>query len=181
MKNLAGNHDADSFIKEELFLAGIDTVNIGGNINGEVPYSIIGKLGKWYFYRAWYYWIARVENRNDGLPLDIAIELHERKHPTDNTRILGQSIRSGGDCTCPSPIGYTSQPIYNEELDEQLIKLGYKKEYSTLLEMNYIPISVGEVSQLCNEGKLNVKRYVDCYHIDDQIGLNAFAETIMKL
>jgi hypothetical protein len=181
MKNLAGNHDADRFIKEELFLAGIDTVNIGGNINGEVPYSIIGRLGKWYFYRAWYYWIARVENCKDGLPLDIAVELHERKHPTDKTKILGQSIRSGGHAGAPSPAEYGAQPIYDEELNEQLIKLGYKKEYSTILEMDYIPISVGEVSQLCNEGKLIVKRYVNCYHIDDQIGLNAFAETIMKL
>jgi hypothetical protein len=34
------------------------------------------------------------------------------------------------------------------------------------------------MSELCNEGKLTVERYVDSYHIDDQIGLNEFVSAI---
>jgi len=181
MKNLAGNKDADKYIKEELYLAGIETINIGGTVNTEVPYSIIGKIGKWTLTRAWYYWVAGVECLEDGLPLEAAIKLYETPHPIEEDYILGQSIRSGGDAGCSSPADYTSQPVYNNELDDKLIVLGYKKVYSEILKKEYIPISVGEIAKLCNEGKLDVKRYVDCYHIDDQIGLNEFTKTIKNL
>lgn len=193
MKNLASrksNHryklknkkviltDVDQTIKEELYLAGIPIINEEGK--GEVPYTIIGKLGNWTFRRAWYYWIASVKNRINGLPLKIASELHEKKNPTNN-EILGHIIRSGGHGGCPHPKDYGADPLYNKELDEQLKKLGYKEEYSEILKENFVPISVGEVSKLCNEGKLNVERYVDCYHIDDQIGLNEFAKFLNKM
>ena len=103
MENLAGNKDADRYIKEELYLAGIPEVKVELT-TGEVPYTIIGKLGKWTFRRAWYYWVASVENSKDGIILAKAIALHERKHPTnDKMKILGNVIRVDGNCTCPSP------------------------------------------------------------------------------
>jgi hypothetical protein len=179
MINLAGNKDADKHIKEELYLAGIEAIS--ENAKGEVPYTIVGKIGNWKFRRAWYYWVASVERDEDGLPLDIAVKLHETPHPTDNGKKLGDSIRSGGHCGCPSPAEYGAQPVYNDELDNQLIALGYKKVYSDFIKKEYIPITVGEVSKLCNEGKLTVERYVDCYHIDDQIGLSEFAKTLKSL
>jgi hypothetical protein len=39
-------------------------------------------------------------------------------------------------------------------------------------------LSYGEISKLCNEGKLIADRYIDCYHIDDQVGLVEFAKVI---
>jgi len=179
MINLAGNKDADKHIKEELYLAGIEAVS--ENTRGEVPYTIAGRIGHWRFHRAWYYWVASVERKEDGLPLEVAMKLHNTPNPADDKKVLGISIRSGGHCGCPTPDEYGAQPIYNEELDEQLLKLGYKKEYSKILDKEYISINVGEVSKLCNEGKLTVERYVDCYHIDDQIGLLEFAKTIKNL
>jgi hypothetical protein len=179
MINLAGNKDADKHIKEELYIAGIEI--IGEKANGEVPYTVIGRIGNWKFHRAWYYWVASVERREDGLPLDIAMELHNRKHPTDDKKILGDSIRSGGHCGCPAPDEYGAQPIHDDELDNQLVALGYEKKYSDFLKKSYVSITVGEISKLSNEGKLNIKRYVDCYHIDDQIGLNEFAKTLKNL
>lgn len=181
MINLAGNKDADTYIKEELYLAGIETINVGGKVNSEVPYSIIGRIGHWTLTRAWYYWIAKVEHLEDGLPLDIAINLHETPNPIDKIQILGHSIRSGGHAGSLSPAEYGAHPDYNEEFYKQLKKLGYPQIYSDILKKEYIPINVGEVSKLCNEGKLNVKRYVDCYHIDDQIGLNEFAKVVKTL
>jgi hypothetical protein len=177
MINLAGNKDADEHITEELYLAGIEAIN--QKSDGEVPYTIVGRIGKWRLYRAWYYWVASVENDEDGLPLTVALKLHNTPHPIK--KIMGETIRSGGHGGSPSPDEYGAQPIYNDELDEQLIKLGYKKEYCSFMKKSYIHINVGEVSRLCNEGKLTVERYVDCYHIDDQIGLNEFAKTIKSL
>ena len=176
MKNLAGDKDADKFIKEELTIAGINQVNVNDN-HSEVPYTIIGKIGNWTFERAWYYWVARVENPKDGLILDKALELHNRKHPADTKKKLGDVIRAGGDCSCPSPKVYVAQPIYDENLDKALTELGYKKRhvenYGDFWDINY-----GQIAKLCNSGKLKLDRYVDCYHIDDQIGLNEFAKAI---
>lgn len=178
MQNLAGNKECDQFIKDELYLANIPAISTE-RTRSEVPYTVIGKIGNWTLTRAWYYWIAKVETPTQGLPLKQAMELHNRKHPTKD-EILGKIIRSGGHCGCPSPDDYGADPIYNDELNVQLEALGYKKEYVEFLKESFIKISVGEVSKLCNEGKLNVERYVTCYHIDDQIGLNEFAKCIQK-
>lgn len=179
MKNLAGDFKADETILEELYLANIPSIKVPNN-GSEVPYSFVGKVGKWTLKRAWSYWVASVEDAVDGLSIKKALQLHYKKHPLKNEN-LGYSIRCGGHAGCPSPDEYGAQPIYNDELDNQLLKLGYEKQYSDLLGKEYISITVGEISQLCNEGKLTVERYVKCYHIDDQIGLNEFVKFINKL
>jgi hypothetical protein len=178
MQNLAGNNDADKFIKEELYLAGIPQIKID-LARSEVPYTIIGKLGKWTFRRAWYYWVASVEDTKDGLLLAKAVALHETPHPTDdNKKILGNVIRSGGHCGCPSPAEYGASPVYDKDFDEQLFALGYKKRRFESVNIEGWDLNNGEIRKLCEEGKLKVERYVDCYHIDDQVGLNEFAKAI---
>lgn len=174
MINLAGVKEADQTIKEELYLADIEAVPM--KTKGEVPYTIEGRIGNWRLRRAWYYWVATTELRTDGLPLKYALELFNIQNPIDNNKIIGSSIRSGGDAGCSSPEDYTSQPVYDEALEDKLMALGYEQVYSDVLERKYVPISVGEVARLCTEGKLEVERYVDCYHIDDQVGLNEFAK-----
>ncbi len=175
MENLAGVQNADDTILEELYLAGIPAIKTDKSTS-EVPFSYVGIFGNWIFTRRWHYWVADTMG-DAGLPLKTALELHNRKNPVKDEN-LGSVIRSGGHCGCPSPDEYGAQPIYNDELDTQLESLGYKKVYSDFLKKEYIPISVGEISKLCNDGRLEVERYVDCYHIDDQIGLNEFAKTI---
>lgn len=179
MINLAGVAEADRTIKEELYLAHIESVPM--EAKGEVPYTIAGRIGHWKLTRAWTYWVARVELRTDGLKLEYALELHNMQNPVNEVQYLGQVIRAGGHAGGLSPDDYVSQPVYDDELDEKLMALGYKKEYSKILEKDYIRINLGEVAQLCTEGKLDVQRYVDCYHIDSQVGLNEFAKYLEAL
>lgn len=179
MKNLAGVKNADETILEELYLAGIPIEKVDTS-TGEVPFSYLGIIGNWTFARRWYYWSATVKDGIPGLPLKIALELHNRKHPT-NGKILGDTIRAGGHAGGISPDDYVGQPIYNEELNKSLEAIGYKKEYNEFLKGEYISINYGDMAKLCNEGKLTVERFVNCYHIDEQIGLNEFAKTILSL
>ena len=177
MKNLAGDKEADKTILEELYLAGIEAVKVELG-DSEVPFSYVGKIGNWKLRRAWYYWVAEVEEITNGLPLKEAMELHFKKHPTNESEILGNFIRCGGHCGCPSPDEYGAQPIYNEELDEKLKALGC--EEIEFQGKKYVSANVGQISEFCNEGKLDVERYVDCYHIDTQIGLLEFAKSLNK-
>jgi len=178
MKNLAGNKNADKTILEELYLANIPAAKVEDS-TGEVPYTFVGKIGKWPLTRAWYYWVATVGDGGTGLPLKMALELHNKKHPTADHN-LGQTIRSGGHCGSPSPDEYGAQPLHSDDLKRQLVDIGYKKEYCRYLKAEYVPISVGEISKLCNDGKLTIERYVNCYHIDDQIGLTEFSKFIKQ-
>jgi len=178
MKNLAGVNEADLTIKEELYLAGIEQVP--AEAKGEVPYTIEGRIGNWRLRRAWYYWMVSVELPTDGLLLKDAVELHEKPNPINPDKILGTSIRCGGHCGCPSPVEYGAQPVHDEALEEKLVALGYKKEYSEILKKEFVRITVGEISELCEAGRLVVDQYVTSYHIDDQIGLNEFAKFLNK-
>jgi len=53
MKNLAGNSNADETILEDLYIANIPAVKVK-DVKSEVPYTYIGKIGKWKFHRSWY-------------------------------------------------------------------------------------------------------------------------------
>lgn len=176
MKNLAGVDTCDVTIKEELFLAGIEAIKIKSE--GEVPYSFQGKIGHWKLSRAWTYWIASVERPEDGLILADALELHNMESPTNPDTVMGNVIRSGGHCGCPSPDEYGASPIYDEMFHDRLKKLGYKERYFKPLDKNFVDISVREIRELFEEGKLDVERYVNSYHIDSQLGLNVFANFI---
>lgn len=161
----------DDDILEELYLANIleyATNNTSKNIY--TPYKYECKIGDWNLRRAEHFWSATFDGI--GIPLKYALMLHERRNPI-NDEILGKIIRAGG--SCGSPI-LSAQPIYNEDLYSQFELLGYRKEYSEFLELEHYNITQEKVAELCNEGKLNVERYVNLYHIDNQIGLNEFVK-----
>ena len=179
MINLAGNKKCDETILEELYLANIPAIKCEQS-TGEVPYSYVGKIGNWTFKRLWYYWSVSVGDKEAGLPIKEALELHNKKHPTKDS-ILGNIIRCGGHAGALSPDEFGAHPIYNEALTEALVALGYEKIYFKHQNEWHVPITGSEISELCNSGKLNVERYVDNYHIDEQIGLNEFAKVVSKL
>lgn len=109
MKNLAGNKESDKFIQIELDKAKIPFEKID-TPKGECQYTLIGKFKDWTFTRAWYYWIASTEGK--GVPLKIALEMHNKKYPDEmfdhdqQKGKYGNSIRVGGHCGCPSPDEY---------------------------------------------------------------------------
>lgn len=183
MENLAGVETADDTILEELYLAGIEPIKIDKG-HTEVPYTYIATIGKWTLTRSWRYWVARVEEGANGMPIEglpllDAVALYNKKHPLNDSK-LGEIIRAGGDAGSLSPTSYVAQPMYNDELTEKLVELGYEKSYHPIIVGPYIDISSGDVAKLCNEGKLEVERFVDCYHIDDQIGLNELVKVLKK-
>lgn len=112
MINLAGNDRCDERIKIELEKANADITSLPQHVYSEVPYSIISKIGDWTLTRAWYYWMASCEG--DGLPLDIAAKMHEKKYPDEMfddenpVRIYGNAIRVVGHCGCPHPSEWTN-------------------------------------------------------------------------
>ncbi len=115
MINLAGDKAADECIQEELFLAGIPQVRVGKN-EGEVPYTLIGKLGDWEFTRGWSYWMA---GSKSGLPSQVAVRLHEQEYPIvggQQPKTYGQVVRVNGDGTAPRP----TQEVYSYHIDTQL-------------------------------------------------------------
>jgi len=102
MENLAGKTRADLHILNELEEAGIEIVE-GERSQGEVPYTLTGKLADWNFLRAWCYWVANAEK---GLPLEVATELHKRKYDgkgKEPHNTYGHVVRVAGNCGCPPP------------------------------------------------------------------------------
>ena len=102
MKNLARNFDKNNqiavdtamskinpIVAAELIDAGISVFNTPTTKIGEVPTSLIGKLGMWEFTRSWVYWVAR-----GRMPIIAARALQA---------VSNGSIRCGGDCTAPVP------------------------------------------------------------------------------
>ncbi len=170
MKNLARVKEADEHIQEELYLAGIGLIR-GEQDKGEVPYSITGKIGDWDFDRAWYYWVASAPE-GKGLPLEVATELHERQYPIIGERQpknYGQVIRVTGHCGCPHPREWAFPT--REVMERESERIG-----QNLMETTY-----GDLAKLCNSGVVQGERFVDSYHIDNQIGLNEFARVLKEL
>lgn len=102
MRNLAGVKDCDDFIFLELKKAGLEPIPTTKN-NGEVAFGFCGEVGGFKLTRAWTYWVASSEE-NDGLPLDMASELHEAEYKgEDGYETYGDCVRVVGHCGCPHP------------------------------------------------------------------------------
>jgi len=170
MINLAGNKDADAYIQSELHIAGIDQVKCEAS-RKEVAYSITGLLGDWTFERAWYYWKASAPD-GKGLPLEIATQLHELEYPIvghKQPKTYGEIIRVAGDCSCPHPEkwAFPTKKVFNKE--------------SKRIGIDWKQTCYRDLAELCNNGSIIGERFVNSYHIDDQIGLNEFAKVIRSL
>ena len=124
MKNLAGNHESDKFIKIELECANIPIEKID-TVTGECDYSLIGKLKNWTFTRAWRYWIAETTKENE-LPMSVALEIFNKNYPDemfdhdDKKGRYGNVIRTGGHAGCPSPNYFDMRYCYHIDTQEGL-------------------------------------------------------------
>lgn len=107
MINLAGRKDCDKYIHQELTEAGIEIVEVPLG-RSEVPYTLIGKLGKYTFSRARYYWLV-----NGPVPLFAAQEMY--RHPVGR-----RDVRVEGHCGCPPPEEWASRGgVQSYHIDSQ--------------------------------------------------------------
>jgi len=117
MKNLAGDDKPDSQIEDELDKAIIAKKGVPLR-SGNVRYTTVGELDNWTFTRAQYCWIATASEGN-GLPLDVAIELHGRRYELHAEaghlfvglypETYGKIIRVAGESSCPNPLEWDQQ------------------------------------------------------------------------
>lgn len=166
MKNLAGNKDCDILIEQELARSRIEIVR-GERRCGEVPASIIGKLGSFTFRRAWYYWIVE-----GNIPLSMARELYE--DPVGKT-----DVRVSGHCMCPLPDEWVT---WLDKDGKECISSKDRKELDELCKRSSLvsgsDLDKYRVSDSPTEDGFSA--FITLYHIDTEIGLRLFADMIRK-
>lgn len=170
MKNLAGVQECDRYMRHELERARIEVVEETERCPGEVPYSITGKLKGWTFRRAWYYWIAQGQ-----LPLDVAQELWADP--------VGRSdVRAGGYAGGTAP---ETQAAYFDADGTRLIHDPTGKEaylFADFIERGVLPADVLKGKRCVPDAPAVATRIVvESYHIDSEVGLRLFADTLRAL
>lgn len=172
MKNLAGVEDCDRYIREELRHARIEIVE-GERSKHEVAASVTGKLGAFKFHRAWYYWVVK-----GPVPLDVARELYA--DPVGKT-----DVRVTGHCACPPP----EEPwVHYYDAEGKLVALDIggkeRKQLRSLVASGALPEDAGAryrfVDTKEEREEVSVRAVVESYHIDTEVGLRLFADTIRK-
>lgn len=155
MENLARREydlEADKKVKEELQIAGVPTIRIG-LMNNEVKTYYIGILNGFVFRRAWNYWVV-----SGNMPLEYA------QHLYDNYKDL--NIRVAGHCGNPPPKEWAINKDYHSLMKPYVDKWINKE------------ISNGELDDIGNKIRHQGEQVVNMYHIDTQLGLCKFVETI---
>lgn len=168
MINLAGKKDCDFYIKVELTRCGIPIEDSPrSSAISEVPYSLQGKIktnnGDLVFTRAWRYWVVKGE-----VPLDVANKLYADSASDD--------IRVDGHCGNVPPEDPWIKRIDKEGrqlvLDEDLSQRKAFKEF------NLDPSKYHFINNKDNLDLYTHRAFIETYHIDSEMGLRVFADTI---
>lgn len=172
MENLAGKPDCDKKIERELTRCKIQIVRYQFR-SGEVSSSLRGKLGSFNFRRAWSHWSVEGD-----VPLSIAKELYD--DPVGNA-----DIRVVGHCGCPPP----GDPwiIWRDKKGRELKFTKYRKELEglTRLAQGGIAKAAAEalndpMTRFVESPSTEGEGFIPYYHIDSEIGLRLFADTLRK-
>jgi hypothetical protein len=171
MENLAGNERCDQYITKELTRSRIPIVQVEKQ-DSEVPWSVFGNLNGFIFKRAWYYYMV-----SGFLPLEIAKELYA--DPVGKT-----DIRVRGDCGCPEPKGYQIE-WFDKETNKPILSMREKEECEKYIKsesksLKSIAEKTIEKSLFSDTPELTGSGFISSYHIDSEIGLRLFADTIEK-
>lgn len=104
MKNLANVKNCDETIVAELREADAFILTIPRSV-GEVAYTKVGSVSNWLLHREWRYWVARASSPDDGLPLSVAIDMHNKPYDSKDSSELtyGAVIRVKGHSSGTSP------------------------------------------------------------------------------
>jgi len=162
--NLAGVTGADTTVEAELTAAGVQTLELPTNLEGEVRTNIIG-LGlrradvAFVFTRAWHYWRVR-----GNVPLDVANELYK-----NYGRIGREEVRAGGDAGWRPPETWVH---YIGPTGKQLVEIQPHEKINDIIRKNPKAILVKDPTQ--------GMPVVQLYHIDSPEGLRMFAELMRK-
>jgi len=168
MKNLSGDWECDIEIECELTRCGIEIVR-NQLRPWEVPSSLRGKLGNFEFFRAWRYWIV-----TGRVPLQIARELYS--DPVGKT-----DIRVNGHCGCPPPEG--RQILWLDKKGRKLLPMSeWDSIVNRLGEDDPIARDIRNNPKIrfVNNPAAEGKGFISFYHIDTEIGLRVFADTLKK-
>ena len=155
MKNLAGDSDCDEHIRRELERTGIEVVVHSKPVPQEVPATLTGQQTKngvvvFTFVRAWYYWMV------DGpVPIAVAEEIYA-------TRIGKDDIRAGGNAGRVAP----SEHVWPDT--HMVVEQGLAKDGMTVIDL----VRVAK--------EHSIPLYVLTYHIDTEVGLFLFVETLRQ-
>ena len=161
MRNLAGNSEADILIRSEFERSRIPIIEVG-KTNSEVPYTIEGKLGDFALKRAWYYYIAQ------GLmPIEVAEELYD--DPVGKT-----DIRVAGHAGAPPPREWATWITPDRK---EVAPADQEAEFRTIMERHGWEDD-GKYVFSDDPESLGAKLYVESYHIDSEVGLRIFADTL---
>lgn len=169
MKNLAGHQECDEDVERELVRCRIDIIRDQPR-EWEVPSSLRGKLGSFTFFRASCYWIVR-----GPLPLAVAKELYG--DPVGCT-----DIRINGDCGCPAP-GEPGGKIVWRDHETKKILMPYKEwdELQVLIGRNPHMFSSAINDEYAPSDDPSMGQgFIESYHIDTEVGLRLFADTLKK-
>lgn len=169
--NIAGWQQAyaEAQCSKELTRCGIDTYRLYIPVIGEVKSQIKGILkvnNKTFdFTRAWRYWIIEGQ-----VPLDTAKQLY-------NTVVGRTDIRALGDCTCPEPTNKIASYCDDNGVEWIYDPSGsHEKEYLQFAEKHPGILEMKKVHFMKDASKYNA--FIPNYHIDSELGLYIFAETI---
>lgn len=167
MQNLAGNTNCDALIRRELERSRIEVRELPARNQAEVPSSLIGKLGNFEFRRAWHYWVV-----TGPMPIGIAEDMFA--DPVGKT-----DIRVVGHCGCPPP-----EEPWNTWLTVdgcQVITVAQEAEWCRFVEKGIISASQKEKYIFSDDPvSVGARAYIMSYHIDTEVGLRLFADTIRK-
>lgn len=175
MENLARAPDANEYQRRQVersVLRELERCRIPAieeTARGEVPSQHMGKLGDFTFRRAWYYWVV-----HGPVPLEVAKELHED--------IVGRTdIRVDGHCGCPAP-EYPWVKYYDEQ-GRQIYKLKEADEQAreeALLDKWSKEDWRAKCTFAEDPAAVAVRSVVERYHIDSELGLRIFVDTLAK-
>ncbi len=167
MQNLAGNADCDKIILSELKRCGIPALQIPERTRSEVPYTYVGKAGAFDFRRAWYYWCV------DGrVPLAVAQEMYD-------TEVGKRDIRVAGHCGCPPPIEWAY--YYNEAGQMATSSKEFQNGIDLFTRMGHAEsLDKWKTEHFPCDDTSALPGFITSYHIDTELGLYIFAETLRK-
>ena len=155
----------------ELIDAGISVFNTPTVKIGEVPTSLIGRLGTWEFTRGWVYWVAR-----GRMPIMAARTLQA---------ISDGSIRCGGNCTAPVPDEQKTYiaPDGREIITSEDMKsfACYHAQWPSKNAWHPDVIACEYVEESETFPRNDSTAYVTTYHIDTPEALKQFADFVKCL